>query len=78
MQESVVTHVVQMVRMTTGSVTRDMVEQQLGKPVSRRVWLGVDAQLRLREFECGVSIEHGLNNRTFYARVTTAVAPPPP
>lgn len=77
-QDNLVTHVVQMVGATTEPVTREMVERQLGRPVDRRMWLKVEAQLLLRAFDYGVAIEHGLNNRTLYTRVTTPVVPPAP
>lgn len=76
--DGVVSHVVEMVTATTGPVTREMVERQLGRPVDRRDWLKVEAALLLNAFRHGVAVERGPNNRAQYARMTTPVVPPAP
>lgn len=76
--DTVVAHVAEMVSVTTEPVTRDMVQQRLGRQVDGRTWTKVEAQLLLNAFIYGVSVERALNNQAIYARTTTPVVPPVP
>ncbi|WP_426052180.1 AAA family ATPase [Brevundimonas sp. SL161] len=73
--DNVVACVVEMVTTAVEPVTRDMVQQRFGRSIDRRVWLKVDGQLLLSAFMYRVSINHGVNNRITYVRMTTPTVP---
>lgn len=66
----VIEMIVGMVATVQEPVTRELVQQWLGRTVNRREWVKVDERLRLGEFQYRVVIETGPQNKVIYRGAT--------
>jgi hypothetical protein len=66
--EKVVNALVQAVYQSPQPVTRDMVHGLIGREISRREWSKVDERLHLVQFQYGVVIEKGAQNKVLYRK----------
>ncbi len=67
--QQVINYIVQAVYSTGQPVTREMVHERLGRPISRREWTKVDEALSLGQFQYKVGIETGNKNRLQYTKL---------
>jgi hypothetical protein len=67
--DNVLETVVRLVHQSSTSVTREMVETDLGRPVGRREWKKVDDRLAVAEFQHKVALSNGPQNKVVYHRL---------
>lgn len=66
--EKVVNALVQAVYQSPEPITRDKVHDLIGREISRREWGKVDDRLRLVQFQYGIVIEAGAQNKALYRK----------
>jgi hypothetical protein len=67
--DNVLETVVRLVHQSPTSVTREMVETDLGRPVGRREWKKVDERLTVAAFQYKVVLSNGPQNKVVYHRL---------